>query len=50
VARIFNNRLDAVVTGAFMTLVLVVVLDASRVWWKILRGAGPRPAAGTVPG
>jgi carbon starvation protein len=50
VARIFNNRLDALVTGAFMTLVLVVVLDASRVWWKILRGAGPRPAAGTVPG
>jgi carbon starvation protein len=34
---IFNNRLDAAVTGLFMVLVAVVVLDAARVWWRTLR-------------
>jgi carbon starvation protein len=37
---IANNRLDAAVTGLFMALVLIIVLDAARVWWKTLRG-GP---------
>jgi carbon starvation protein len=38
---IFNNRLDAAVTGLFMVLVAVVVLDAARVWLRTLRGAQP---------
>src|SRR5690242_1869253 len=29
---IFNNRLDAALTAAFMVLVAIVVLDAARVW------------------
>jgi carbon starvation protein len=34
---IFNARLDAGVTALFMVLVSIVVLDAARVWWKVLR-------------
>ncbi len=41
---IFNNRLDAAVTGLFMLLVSVVVLDAARVWWRLLRPGGGAPA------
>ena len=40
---IFNNRLDAAVTGIFMALVAVVVLDAARGWWNMLRGPRPEP-------
>jgi carbon starvation protein len=36
-AVISNNRLDAGITGLFMALVLIIVLDAARVWWKTLR-------------
>jgi carbon starvation protein len=47
---IFNNRLDAAVTGAFMVLVLIVVLDAARVWWRTLRpGGGTAPDAIPIP-
>jgi len=35
---IFNNRLDAAITALFMALVLIVVLDAARVWWTTWRG------------
>jgi carbon starvation protein len=44
---IFNARLDAALTGLFMILVAVVVLDAARVWWRTLRppGAGEAPEA-----
>jgi carbon starvation protein len=44
---IWNARLDAAVTGLFMLLVLVVVLDAARVWWRTLRprGAAAAPEA-----
>jgi carbon starvation protein len=42
-AVIFNNRLDAAVTVAFMALVAIVVADAARVWWRTL--ATPRPPA-----
>jgi carbon starvation protein len=47
-AFIFNARLDAALTASFMVLVAVVVLDAARVWWKVLRPtARPlAPAAG----
>jgi carbon starvation protein len=37
---IFNNRLDAAVTAAFMAFVAIVVLDAARCWWRTLRGPG----------
>jgi carbon starvation protein len=45
---IFNNRLDAAVTGLFMVLVAIVVLDAARVWWQTLRPGGAAPAAEAV--
>jgi len=47
-AFIFNARLDAALTACFMVLVAIVVLDAARVWWKVLRPtAHPlAPAAG----
>jgi len=35
-ALIFNNRLDAALTAAFMLLVAIVVLDAARAWWRAL--------------
>ncbi|HTO52986.1 MAG TPA: carbon starvation CstA family protein [Myxococcota bacterium] len=47
-AQIFNNRLDAVVTALFMALVAIVVLDAARVWWRILRGPAPAGATGAT--
>jgi len=36
-AFIFNARLDAALTALFMVLVTIVVVDAARVWWKVLR-------------
>ena len=45
---IFNNRIDAAVTGLFMLLVTIVVLDAARVWWQTLRPGGAAPAAEAV--
>jgi carbon starvation protein len=42
---IFNARLDAAVTALFMVLVAVVVLDAARVWWRVLRPPPPAPVA-----
>jgi carbon starvation protein len=35
-ALIFNNRLDAAVTAAFMLLVAIVVADSARAWWHAL--------------
>jgi carbon starvation protein len=35
--RIFNDRLDAAVTGLFAITVLVIVLDSARQWYAILR-------------
>ena len=35
---IFNERLDAVVCGAFLILVSVIVVDSLRVWYGLLRG------------
>ena len=37
-AQLFNNRVDAFVTGAFMVLVIVVVLANARVWWQLVAG------------
>jgi carbon starvation protein len=33
---IFNNQLDAVVTGLFAVMVLVIVLDSAKEWLAIL--------------
>jgi carbon starvation protein len=33
---IFNNQLDAVITGLFAVIVLVIVLDSAKEWWAIL--------------
>jgi len=45
---IFNAQLDAAVTGLFMLLVAVVVLDAARVWFRALRPPGPSAAPAAV--
>ncbi|HZQ56132.1 MAG TPA: carbon starvation CstA family protein [Bryobacteraceae bacterium] len=37
-AVIFNERLDAAVCAAFLLLVLVILVEASRVWYGLLRG------------
>jgi carbon starvation protein len=36
--QILNNRIDAVVTGVFLVLVLIVVVANARVWWQLLVG------------
>ena len=35
---IFNARLDAVVCGVFLVLVMAILVDSMRVWIGILRG------------
>jgi carbon starvation protein len=37
--QIFNDRLDAVVCGVFMVLVLLILADSLRVWFGILNGS-----------
>ncbi|HSU60635.1 MAG TPA: carbon starvation CstA family protein [Bryobacteraceae bacterium] len=37
-AVIFNERLDAVVCGAFLVLVFIILVDSCRVWYGLLRG------------
>ena len=39
--HIFNDRLDALVCGAFLVLVAIVVFDSLRVWYGLLRGTRP---------
>jgi carbon starvation protein len=34
--QIFNNRLDAVVTGLFALMVIVIIIDCARQWLAIL--------------
>jgi carbon starvation protein len=36
---IFNNRLDAVVTGVLVVMVTLVLVESLRQWWGILSGA-----------
>jgi carbon starvation protein len=42
---IFNNQLDAVITGVFMLVVWIVLLDAGRTWFRALRA----PSAAQAP-
>jgi carbon starvation protein len=37
-SQLLNNYIDAVVTGAFMVLVLIIVAASARVWWQLLAG------------
>jgi len=41
---IFNAQLDAVITGLFMAIVWIVLLDAARVWLRTLRAPAAAPA------
>jgi carbon starvation protein len=48
---IFNNQLDAAITGVFMIVVWIVLLDAMRTWIRTLRGpevAGAPAALGAA--
>jgi len=40
-ALLFNNYLDAAVTGCFLLLVAAILLGSIRVWWQLLRGTRP---------
>jgi carbon starvation protein len=40
--QIFNNRLDAVVCGAFLLLVAIILLDSLRLWFGIIWGSKER--------
>ena len=42
-AQIFNLRLDACVTGLFMALVILIVLEAGRAWYRELGGPAHAP-------
>lgn len=35
---LFNNQVNAVVTGAFLVLVATVLITCARVWWQLLAG------------
>ena len=34
--QIFNNRLDAAVTGLFLAMIMVILIDCAREWLAIL--------------
>ena len=42
-ALIFNARLDAAITGVFMVLVAIVLIDSLRLWYRILIGTKDLP-------
>ncbi|SFI59540.1 carbon starvation CstA family protein [Thermoflavimicrobium dichotomicum] len=33
---VLNNQIDAVLTAIFMILVLIIIIDAARVWYKVV--------------
>jgi carbon starvation protein len=37
--QIFNDRLDAVVCGIFLAMVLLILVDSLRIWYGILSGS-----------
>jgi len=46
--QIFNLRLDAAVAALFMALVGLILVEASRAWYRVLRGPEPTPLVGAV--
>jgi carbon starvation protein len=48
--QIFNARLDALMAGAFLLLVAIVVVSAARQWWRVARGREAAEADGPLPG
>src|SRR5271168_2700694 len=40
---IFNDRLDAAVTGILVAMVTLVLLESARQWWGIVRGTREAP-------
>lgn len=38
---VFNARLDALVTAAFLFLVAAILFGSMRTWWQLLRGTRP---------
>jgi carbon starvation protein len=49
-AQIFNLRLDAAVAAIFMALVVVILTEAGRAWYRALRGPAPEPALRAAAG
>jgi carbon starvation protein len=47
-AQIFNLRLDACVTVLFMGLVGLIVAEAGRAWYRVLRRPEPAPSLGVA--
>lgn len=41
--QVFNNRLDALVAGVFLTLVSVILIGCMVEWWRLLRSEKPAP-------
>jgi carbon starvation protein len=46
--QIFNLRLDAGVTAVFMGLVGLILVEASRAWYRVLRGPASESLVGVV--
>ena len=40
---VFNNRLDAAVTGFFALLIVALLLEAALQWYRILTGGRAAP-------
>ena len=46
-ALVFNNRIDAAITGVFLVLVAAILIDSIRVWTGILFGGAERTSTET---
>ena len=46
---VFNNRLNAVVAGTFLSMVALILVSAVREWWLLLARAKPPRLSETPP-